>query len=88
MALAFLLTLLLLSELELLVADLPEFCEVLLFLAFISFVLSLAVDLKSTAAFNSLFHFKLSTLLFLVETVSLIFSLSNLLVQDLFLIVT
>lgn len=78
---------LLLSKLELLVADLPEVSEVLLFLELIGLALVLAVNLQRARSFNGLLHFEFAALLLFVKTIGLILSLSNLLIQNLLLVV-
>ena len=79
--------LLLLGQLELLVADSPEFSEVFLFLLLGNVFGPLALDLEGSALVDGLFHISLSLLLLLEESVSLVFSLRNLFVQDLLLVV-
>jgi len=81
------LALLLLSQLQLLVPYLPELCEFLFILFNASTFMLLAFDLQSSRAVNSLLHLELATLLLLVQTISFIFSLSNLLVKHLLLII-
>lgn len=88
MALTLFFALLLLSKLELLVAHLPEFGEVLFFLEFVFLLFLSSFDLKRAGAFNGLLHFEFTALLLLVKTVSLIFSFGHLFVKDLFLVVT
>lgn len=86
-ALALFFSLLRLSKLELLVADLPEFGEVFFFLEFVLLLLLSSFDLKGAGTFDCLLHFEFAALLFLVETVGFILSLCHLLVEDLFLVV-
>ena len=86
-SLLFFFLLLLLSQLELLVADSPELSEVFLFLLLGNVFGPLALDLEGSALVDGLFHISLSLLLLLEESVSLVFSLRNLFVQDLLLVV-
>ena len=86
-ALALFFTLLRLSKLELLVADLPEFGEVFFFLEFVFLLFLSSFDLKGAGTFDCLLHFEFTALLFLVETVGLILSLGHLFVENLFLVV-
>lgn len=78
---------LLLSKLELLIADLPEVSKVLLFLKLVALSLVLAVNLQRARSFNSLLHFEFATLLLFVKTIGLILGFSDLLVQNLLLVV-
>ena len=82
---SFLLFLLLLSYCELFISDLPELCELLLLLVFLVLLNLFSLNLLLPAPLNSLLHLESSSLLFLKESVCLLFSLSNLLVQNLIL---
>ena len=86
-ALALFLALLLLGELQLLVANLPELGEFLFFLELVGLLLLAALDLKGARTFDGLLHFELAALLLLVEAVSLILSLGHLFVENLLLVV-
>jgi len=86
-ALALFLTLLLLSKLQLLVADLPELGELFLFLDLVGLLLLAALDLEGARPLDGLFHFELAALLLLIETVGFVLGLSHLLVQHLLLVV-
>ena len=82
---SFLLFLLLLSYCELFISDLPELCELFLLLVFLVLLNLLSLNLLLPAPLNGFLHLKSSSLLFLKESVCLLFSLSNLLVQNLIL---
>lgn len=84
---AFFFLLLLFGKLQFFVTSAPEFSEffVFLFSRLLFFVESL--DLKLTTSFNGELHLHLSALLLLEESVGFVLSLSNLLVQDLLLVV-
>lgn len=86
-ALALFLALLLLSELQLLVANLPELGEVLFFLELVGLLLLAALNLKGARTFDGLLHFELAALLLLIEAISLILSLGHLFVKHLLLVV-
>jgi len=84
---AFLFLFLLLSKLQFFVTSFPELGEFFIFL-FNAFLLFLkALNLKLTGSLNGELHLHLTFLLSFKESVGLIFSLSNLLVQDLLLVV-
>lgn len=78
---------LLLSQLQLFVADSPELSEVLLLLLLASVFSLLALDLKGSALVDGFLHVSLSLLLLLEESVCLIFGLSDLSVKNLLLVV-
>jgi hypothetical protein len=82
---SFLFSFLLLSYCELFISDLPELCELFLLLVLLVFLNLLSLNLLLPASLNSLLHLKSPSLLFLKESVSFLFSLSNLLVQNLIL---
>ena len=86
-SLALFLLLLLLCKMQLLVADLPELGEVLVLLDLSFPLVLLPRDLQLSASLDGGFHLSLASLLLLKEPVGTIFSLSNLPVQDLFLVV-
>jgi hypothetical protein len=77
-----LLLLLLLSKRQLVVADAPELSKLFLFLLLLLTLLLLALNLECTAAVDGGLHFSLFPFVFLKQTVSLVFSLGNLLVQN------
>jgi hypothetical protein len=80
-------SLLMFSHLELFVPHAPKLRKVLLLLYRVGFLVLLLLNLKSTASLDSLLHLKLAPLLVLEKAVSLVFGLSNLLVENLFLVI-
>lgn len=84
---ALLLLLLLFGELQLFVSGAPEFSELLLLLLGRGFLFLESLNLKLTASLDSELHLHLSSLLLLEESVGLVFSLGDLLVKDLLLVV-
>lgn len=87
LALLLLVALLLLCQLQLLVSNLPELSKFFFFVLFVSSFLLLTLDLECSRTINSLLHFELTALLFLIQSVSLVLCLSHLLIQNLFLVV-
>ena len=87
MALSLLLPLLCLSQLQLLIAHLPELRELLLLRNPVHFLLLSAFNLQRSRPLDRLLHFKLAPLLLLIESVGFVFGLSDLLVQNLLLVV-
>ena len=87
MALSFLLPLLCLSQLQLLIAHLPELRELLLLRNPVHFLLLSAFNLQRSRPLDRLLHLKLAPLLLLVQSVGFVFGLSDLLVQNLLLVV-
>lgn len=77
----------LLSQLQLLVPDLPELCEFFFILFDVGSLLLLPFNLKSPRAVNCLLHFELAALLFLVQTISFVLSLGHLLIKHLLLVI-
>lgn len=84
---ALLFLLLLFSKLQFFVTGAPEFSELLLLLLGRGLFFGESLNLKLTASLNGELHLHLSALLLLKESVGLVFSLRNLLVQDLLLVV-
>ena len=87
MALSLLLPLLCLSQLQLLIAHLPELRELLLLRNPVHFLLLSAFNLQRSRPLDRLLHFKLAPLLLLIQSVGFVFGLSDLLVQNLLLVV-
>ena len=86
-ALSFFLTLLLLSNLQLFVAHLPEFCELHCLLLCCSLCMLLSLDLQLSGTLNSSPHIKLAFLILLKQTISTVLGLSDLSVENFLLIV-
>jgi hypothetical protein len=84
---AFFFLLLLLGKLQFFVTSAPEFSELLVFLFNRGLFFVESLDLKLTTSFNGELHLHLSALLLFEESVGLVLCLSNLLVQDLLLVV-
>jgi hypothetical protein len=76
-----------LGQLQLLIPHSPELCVLLLLPLFIGLSFLFALYLQSSRPVNRLFHFKLAPLLLLEQPVRLVLGLSDLLVQDLLLVV-
>ena len=87
MALSLLLPLLCLSQLQLLIAHLPELRELLLLRNPVHFLLLSAFNLQRSRPLDRLLHLKLAPLLLLIQSVGFVFGLSDLLVQNLLLVV-
>ena len=85
--LSLLFLLLLLSELELFVADLPELSVFGVLLLLSVFLGLFALDLQLTRPLDSGLHLSLALLLLLVKTVGTVLSLGDLTVQNLLLVV-
>ena len=85
--LSLLLLLLLLGELELFVADLPELSVFGVFLLLGVLLGLLALDLQLTRPLDGGLHFGLALLLLLVETVGAVLGLGDLAIQNLLLVV-
>jgi hypothetical protein len=79
--------LLMFSHLELFAPHTPKLSKVLLLLLCVGSLVLLFLNLKGTAPLYCLLHLKLAPLLVLEKAVSLIFGLSHLLVENLFLII-
>ena len=86
-SLSFFLFLLLFGQLQLLVTDPPEFSKIFVFLFFSGRLLLFTLNLDCSATLNSIFHVGFPLLLLIIESVSFVFSLSNLSVQYLILVV-
>ena len=86
-ALLLFLLLLLLSHLQLFVANLPELGEVLLLLLFGGLLSLFPVDLQLARPLNSGLHLSLALLLLFIESVGAVFSFSNLPVEDFLLVI-
>jgi len=71
---------LLLSELELFIANAPELGKFFLFLLSICLLFAVASYLQSTATLNSQLHLKLASLLLFEQSIGLLFGFLNLLV--------
>jgi len=84
---ALLFLLLLLGKLQFFVTCAPELSKLLVFLFGRSFFFVESLNLKLTTSLNGELHLHLSALLFLEESVGFVFSLGNLLVEDLLLVV-
>lgn len=82
MADAFFFLLLLLGQLELVVACAPEFGEFLVFLLGRNLLLYLPLDLKLSAALDGQFHLHFASFLLFEEAVCLVLGFCHLLVQD------
>ena len=87
LALSLLLSLLCLSQLQLLIAHLPKLRELLLLSHPVNFLLLAPFNLQRPRPLDCLLHFKLAPLLLLIQPVGFVLCLSNLLVQNLLLVV-
>ena len=85
--LSFFFLLLLFGQLELLITNSPELSEIFVLLNLWCCLLLFTLNLKSSAALNSLLHIGFSLLLLSIEFVSFVFSFGNLSVQYLFLVI-
>ena len=81
------LLLLLLGQLELFVTDAPELSKLPVLLLLGVLLGIFALNLKLARTFDGSFHLGLALLLLLKETIGSIFSLSNLAIQDLLLVI-
>jgi len=86
-SLSLFLALLLLSYSQFFISQFPEFGKFKLFFLFVVLFSANSVNLVFPASFNSLFHFKSSSLLLFEKLSSFVFGLSNLLIENFFFLI-